>query len=312
MKIVFLDASTVDRDDIDFSVLDALGEVTLHPTSTPDEALERVDRAEVVITNKVKVTADLLAAAPNIRLVVAAATGLNHIDQAACESRGVKVMNVAGYSTESVAQHVFAMLLELATRVAAYNSEVRVKWPTSPIFTRLDYPLFELAGKTLGIVGLGSIGLAVARIGEAFGMKVIAYQRDGSEPGHHIKRLPEKEFFKTADMVTLHCPLNEETYHFIDSKKLALMQPSSILINTGRGELVDEEALAEALRSKRLAAAGLDVLNIEPPPANHPLIKECFPNLIVTPHTAWSTIEARRRLVDGIVENVQTFKTSSR
>ncbi len=307
MNIVFLDASTLDRGDIDFAVLESEGPLTLHPTSTPEEAADRCTGARIVITNKVPVGTDLLRAAPDLKLVVSAATGVNQIDLDACREAGVAVANVAGYSTASVAQHVFALILELASRVGTINHTVRTDWPASPIFTRLDHPLFELAGRTLGIVGLGSIGRAVARIGDALGMKVVALAREGASDSD-IPRLGAGDFFSCSDVVSLHCPLTPGTERLIDSSTLAAMKPGALLINTGRGPLIDEAALAEALRSGRLGGAGLDVLSVEPPPADHPLLAADIPNLVITPHTAWSTREARVRLLDGIVEDIRAFK----
>ncbi len=307
MKIVFLDTATVDRGDIDFAELAELGDFTGHPTTSPDEVADRVADATVIITNKVVITPVVLEAAQGLKLVLAAATGVNHIDLEACERRAIGVANVAGYSTDSVAQHVFAVILELVTRVSSYASRVREDWPASPTFTRLDHPLTELAGKTLGIVGLGAIGNAVARVAGAFGMEVVALARDGASRSADIRRLPEAEFFAAADVVSLHCPLTKETRGLIDRRRLGLMKPGALLINTGRGPLLDEEAVAEALREGHLGGAGLDVLSVEPPPADHPLLADDLPNLIVTPHTAWSTIEARRRLVAGLAENLRSF-----
>lgn len=308
MNIVFLDSSTLDRGDIDFAELEAEGQLVPHPISSATEAVTRSAEAGIIITNKVPVGAGLLAAAPGLKLVVSAATGVNQIDLDACRDAGVAVANVAGYSTESVAQHTFALILELATRVGTINATVRDDWPSSPVFTRLDHPLFELAGRTLGIVGLGSIGRAVARIGSALGMKVIALARNGAADGE-IPRLPDKEFFATADVVTLHCPLTPETEAMINAERLSRMKPGALLINTGRGPLIDEAAVAGALRSGQLGGAGLDVLSVEPPPGDHRLLATDIPNLIITPHTAWSTREARRRLLQGIIDNIRAFKS---
>lgn len=308
MNTVFLDTATLDRGDVDFSALEAEGPLTLHGTTRPEEALERCRGMEIVITNKVPIRAELLEAHPGIRLVVAAATGVNHIDLDACRERGVAVANVAGYSTESVAQHVFALLLELVTRAGTINATVRHDWPASPIFTRLDHPLYELHGRTLGIVGLGDIGRSVARIGSAFGMKIVAFARDGASQSE-IPRLADEAFFSSADVITLHCPLTAATERLINAERLARMKPHALLINTGRGPLIDEPALAAALRDGSIGGAGLDVLSVEPPPADHPLLAADIPNLVLTPHTAWSPREARIRLLDGIVEDIRAFKS---
>lgn len=308
MKLIFLDASTLDRGDIDFGPLEKEGSLTLYPTTAPDQTVERVEDAEVIISNKAPVTAEVLDAAPKLKLVVSAATGVNQIDLDACRSRQIGVANVAGYSTESVAQHTFSLILELATRTTTYASKIQQDWPASPIFTRLDHPIFELSGKTIGIVGLGTIGRAVARIAEAFGMKVIAYARDGSPSDGVIPRIAEAAFFPQADVISLHCPLTPETENFINATRIAAMKPGAMLINTSRGPLVEEAPLVEALRSGHLGGAGLDVLAVEPPPADHPLLAEGIPNLLITPHTAWSTLEARIRLVEGITANIRAFK----
>lgn len=307
MTIVFLDSSTLDRGDIDFAELEAEGQLLVHPISSAADAVTRSAEAEIIITNKVPVGSELLGAAPNLKLVVSAATGVNQIDLGACRDAGVAVANVAGYSTESVAQHTFALILELATRVGTINATVRADWPASPIFTRLDHPLFELSGRTLGIAGLGSIGRAVARIGTALGMKPIALARNGASDGD-IPRLPADQFFAKADVVSLHCPLTPETEAMINVDTLSRMKPGALLINTGRGPLIDELAVADALHSGQLGGAGLDVLSVEPPADDHPLLAADIPNLIITPHTAWSTREARHRLLQGIVDNIRAFK----
>jgi len=311
MKLVFLDSSTLDRGDIDLTALEREGQLTLHPLTLPRDAAARCAGADIVISNKVPVGAEAIAAAPELKLVVSAATGVNQIDLDACREAGIAVANVAGYSTESVAQHTFALILELATRVGAYSGRIREDWPASPIFTRLDHPLFELHGRTLGIVGLGTIGRAVARIARAFGMEVIALSREGAIEGE-IPRLPADEFFSRADVVSLHCPLTAETESLIDASRLDSMKPGALLVNTGRGPLVDEPALAEALRSGQLGGAGLDVLSVEPPPADHPLLAGDIPNLVITPHTAWSTREARIRLLEGIVADIRSFREGGR
>jgi len=308
MKIVFLDASTVDRGDIDFSALEAEGELVRHATTKPQQAAARCADADIILSNKVPVGDEVLDAAPNLKLVVSTATGVNQIDLEACRACGVAVANVAGYSTPSVAQHVFALLLELATRAARYAARIAEDWPASPIFTRLDHPLVELAGKTLGIVGLGDIGSAVARIGAGFDMRVVALAREGSTSREgSIPRLPEAEFLPACDVVTLHCPLTAETERFIDARRLAAMKPGAFLINTGRGQLVDEAALIDALRSGQLGGAGLDVLSVEPPPPDHPLFGPHIPNLLITPHSAWSTRESRTRLMTAVVENIRSI-----
>ncbi len=307
MRITFLDASTLHRDDLDFSPFEQHGSLTFHDTSTPSQILEHAKDAEVVVTNKVLFEAKTISQLPQLKLILVAATGYNHIDLAAARERNIPVCNVAGYSTSAVAQHVFGLLLNLCSSIHRYSEEIQ-SWPQSPIFTRLNHPVSELAGKVMGIVGLGETGSAVARIAEAFGMTVQALQREGASPSTR-QRVPREEFFASSDFISLHAPLTEETKHLINSETLALMKSSAILINTGRGALIDETALAEALRSGQLAGAGLDVLSIEPPESNNPLLANDLQaqNLLITPHTAWTSQEARQRLLDGLLTNLEAW-----
>jgi len=307
MNLVFLDASTITRQDLDLSPLGDFGPLTLHDLTSPDQVSSRIAGATVVITNKVPITDATLAVNPGVKLVVSAATGVNQIDLDACKARGVMVCNVAGYSTDSVAQHTFALLLNLVTAVDRYAATCSKDWPASPFFSRLDHPITELAGRTLGIVGLGTIGRAVARIATAFGMKVVAYAREQAAPDADIPRLAGSDFFKTCDVISLHCPLTPQTQHFINRETIALMKPTALLLNTGRGPLIDEAALADALRARKIGGAGLDVLSVEPPTADHVLLANDLPNLLVTPHTAWSSQEARQRLLDGIIADISGF-----
>lgn len=306
-QLVFLDLATTDRGDLDFSELEKLGSLVTYPTTAPHEIAERIKDAEIVLSNKVVLGAAEMDSAANLKLIQVVATGINNIDLDAAKERELAVCNVSGYSTEAVAQHVFASLLNLTSNVHRFAAEPE-KWAQSPVFTRLDFPVGELSGKTLGIVGLGSIGKAVARIAEAFGMEVIAYGREGSSDSGAIPRLSPEAFFAASDVITLHCPLTEETRHLIKGETLNMMKPEAILINTGRGDLVHEESLVEALKNGTIAAAAIDVLTPEPPPADHPFLTAGLTNLFITPHTAWSAKEARQRLLDGIVENIKAFR----
>lgn len=307
-RIVFLDRSTLDAGDIDFAALEALGEVTYHATTVPAELRGRLAGAEIVLTNKVVIDDGAMAAAPGLRLIQVVATGTNNVDLESARRRGIAVCNVSGYSTPSVAQHTFALLLNLATNVHRLAAEPR-RWAESPIFTRLDHPIAELAGRTLGIAGLGEIGRAVARLGEAFGMRVVGLGRPGAPPAADgWERLPRARFFAECDAISLHCPLTEETRHLVSAQTLGWMKPTAFLINTGRGPLIDEAALLDALKAGRIAGAGLDVLSVEPPAADHPLLDPGLPNLIVTPHTAWASGESRRRLLERVVENLKAFR----
>ncbi|MDF1739367.1 MAG: D-2-hydroxyacid dehydrogenase [Verrucomicrobiales bacterium] len=306
-KIVFLDLATTNRGDLDFSELEKLGTLVTYPMTAPDEVAERIKDADIVLSNKVVLNAEAMSSAANLKLIQVVATGVNNIDLEAAKERELAVCNVAGYSTEAVAQHVFASLLNLASNVHRFAAEPE-KWAESPIFTRLDYPVAELSGKTLGIVGFGSIGKAVARIGKAFGMEVIAYGREGSSNSGEVPRLSPEAFFAASEVVTLHCPLTEDTKELINAKTLNLMKPNAILINTGRGDLIDEAALVDALKNGTIAAAAIDVLTPEPPPADHPFLTAGLDNLFITPHTAWSAKEARQRLLNGVVENIKAFR----
>ncbi len=306
-RIVFLDSSTVDAGDVSFEPLAVLGELVLHPVTPPDLVRDRCQGADIVLTNKTAVDRDILSACPTVKLVAVTATGTNNVDLAAARDLGVRVTNVRGYSTESVAQHTLCLLLNLATNMHRLAREPEA-WARSPHFTRLDYPMEELAGRTLGIVGLGTIGSRVADLGRALGMRIIALGREGQPASSgDIHRLPAAEFFPAADAVTLHCPLTPQTERLISADVLRSMKPAAFVINTGRGPLVDEDALLAALRDGTIAGAGLDVLSVEPPRPDHPLLAANLPNLIVTPHTAWATTESRRRLLDGVARNLAAF-----
>ena len=311
-KIVFLDAQTISNgpQDLDLAMLDELGDVTLHQLTKPGEALERMRGAEVVITNKVVLDAATLAAAAEagLRLVALTATGTNNVDLPAAKAAGVQVRNVAGYSTNGVAQHNLALLLTLAGQLHRYLPE-RAAWPASPMFTRLDYPTWEAAGKTVGLLGTGAIGTEFGRLAAALRMKVLAWDRtgQGGATPEGWPRLPLEELLPQCDVISLHCQLSEQTTKIINPTTLAQLKKGAILLNTGRGPLIDEPALAEALRSGHLGGAGLDVLSTEPPPAGHPLLAIDIPNLIITPHTAWIAWESRHRCLRGVMENIRAW-----
>ncbi len=304
-KIVFLDRDTSDIGDIDFSGLEAIGDVVYFKQTATGEVGARIADAQIVLTNKVFIGASEMGFAPNLKVIQVTATGVNNVDLTAAKERGIKVFNVSGYSTPGVAQHVFAMLLNLVTHVNRYGNSPE-KWAESPIFTRLDYPVSELMGKTLGIVGYGDIGRSVAAIGRAFGMEIVALGRPGSADG--VTRLAANDFFAKCDVITLHCPLTGENKELINQVTLSQMKSSAILINTGRGGLVNEADLVAALKSGAIAAAGLDVISVEPPGKDHPIITANLPNLLITPHTAWSSVESRQRLFDGVVKNLRALE----
>jgi glycerate dehydrogenase len=310
MKIVFLDACTVSREnDVDLSGLMALGNWTSHEITAPSDTADRIAEADVVISNKVILDAASIAAAPKLRLIAVAATGTNNVDFEAAKARGIQVCNVSGYSTHSVAQHVLALVLNLATNIHRTVAKPEA-WPQSPIFTRLDYPIQQLADLTLGLVGVGNIGSRVGEIAEAFGMKVQCYARPQSKATAHPEwpRVAANAFFASSDVVSLHCPLTEGTRALINAETLGKMKPGAFLINTGRGELIDETVLLESLLSGHLGGAGLDVLSKEPPRDDHPLITADLPNLLITPHSAWSSRTSRQTLIHGVEANIRAFQ----
>ncbi len=304
MKAVFLDYQSLDRDDLDLAALHASLELTCHDHTQPDQVTARCQGMEVVIANKTPITADTLAACPDLRLIQVAATGTNNVDLAAASRHGVTVCNVQGYATPSVVQHVFALILQLTTHLPAYTAAARSRWHDSQHFCLLDYPIRELAGQKMGIIGYGELGHAVGRMAECFGMELLIAQSP-----HHRQagRLPLADIISEADVLTLHCPLTERTRGLIGETELKAMKNSALLINAARGGIVDEGALLTALRQNWIAGAALDVLTQEPPPVDHPLLNYEGDNLIVTPHIAWASQESRQRLVDQMVENVRAF-----
>ncbi len=311
MKIVVLDGETLSRDDLTWDQWNALGDVRVYPRTRPEELLARAADAHMVLTNKVVIDAQAMAAMPHLRYIGVLATGYNVVDIEAAASRGITVTNVPAYSTMSVAQMVFAHILNFTNRVAKHTRAVIKKrqWEQCPDFCFTLGSLQELDGKTLGIVGLGNTGMAVARIGQAFGMDVVAYTSKENPVGI-CKAASLDELFAQSDFLTLHCPLTPQTRHMVDERRLALMKPTAYLVNTARGPLVDEMALAFALKTGRLAGAGIDVLEEEPPRHGSPLI-EMGHHVSITPHIAWATREARERLMAVSLSNVSAFLSGS-
>lgn len=308
MQGVFLDRDTLHPADIDFSPLEkVLPQWIYHgASSSTSEIIHRLRHATVAVTNKVALTAPILKQAPQLQLVCIAATGTNNVDLEAARRLGIAVSNIRGYCTPSVAEHAFALILALTRQLPAITSAVAAgAWQQSPYFTVLDAPCRELSGKTLGIIGYGELGQATARIAEAFGMKVLIAQRPGasSKPG----RIPLKDLLPQVDIFSIHCPLTPETAGLIGREELALMRPDALLINTARGGIVDEQALADALRAGRLGGAGIDVLSEEPPKHGNPLLAADIPRLILTPHVAWASREARQRVILQVTENISNF-----
>lgn len=305
-RIVILDALTTDQGDAAiWHPLAALGQVDRHDRTGADEVIERIGDARIVLTNKVPIDRGIVAACPKLAYVGVLATGYNIIDCAACRDRGIAVSNVPAYSTDSVAQLVFAQVLAVVNRVAIHNQRVHDgDWQRSPDFCFIDGTLQELAGKTLLVIGTGAIGSAVARIGKAFGMEVLS----GRVPGRPSRpdRMDLDEALPLADVISLHCPLTEATHHLVDGAFLNRCKSTAILVNTGRGPLIDDVALTFALDNGLLAHACCDVLTAEPPPADHPLIGH--PRVTITPHIGWATTEARQRLVRGATGNLEAFQ----
>ena len=305
MKIVILDGYTANPGDLSWKELETLGELVVYDRTSADETVARAADAEIVLTNKVLITKDVMAQLPQLKYVGVLATGYNVVDIEAAHQRGIIVTNVPAYSTESVAQMVFAHLLTVTNRVEHYAAQNRAdRWTNSADFSYSDTLLTELAGKTFGIVGLGNIGKRVAQIAQAFGMNVIALTSKTTLPDG-IKKVELPELLAQSDVLSLHCPLTPNTHHLINADTLKQMKPTAILINTGRGPLIDDQAVADALKDKRLYAFCADVLTEEPPKFDNPLLG--LPNAYTTPHIAWATVEARARLVQVAIDNVKAF-----
>ena len=309
MKIVVLDGYAANPGDLSWDGMKALGECVIYERTAPEQVLERAAGAEVILTNKVVITAEHIAALPDLKYIGVLATGYNIVDVEAARNRGIVVTNIPAYSTDSVAQMVFAHILNLCLQVQHYTEEVRNgRWTSSPDFCFWDTPLMELSGKKLGIVGLGHTGSATARIAIGFGMQVCAYtSKSHFQLIPEIKKMELDELFRECDIVSLHCPLNEQTRGMVNAARLKTMKPTAILINTGRGPLVDEQDLADALNNGTIYAAGVDVLSQEPPRADNPLLhaRNCF----ITPHISWASGEARQRLMQIAVDNLNGYIT---
>lgn len=309
-KIVLLDAATYG--DVSLQIFSDRWDCTIHQVTSPAEVGQRLRGQSVAVTNKVVIDRTVVSspAAQELKLIAVAATGTDIIDREAAKEIGVTVCSVPGYATQSVAQFTLALVLELATRAGRYGGAVRSDaWQQSPVFTLLDFPSIELKGKKLGIIGYGNIGRAVAEMARGFGLEVLIAARPGSTEPIRSDRLPLTELFRQADVITLHCPLTPQTKNLINAETLSLMKPTALLVNTARGALIDETALIQALSQNRLAAAALDVISREPPPADHPIIQAAkeLDNLLVTPHTAWSAREARQRLLKEVANNISAF-----
>ena len=306
MKIVILDAKTLG--DVDFSIFERFGEVALYSTTSPEETIERIKDADIVVTNKVVIGKEEMDAAKNLKLICVAATGMNNIDLEYAKQKGIVVKNVAGYSTESVVQHTFAMAFYLIEQLRYYDEFVKSgEWSRSGLFTSIDRPFFEIFGKRWGIIGMGAIGKRVAEVATAFGCDVVYHSTSGRNLDQPYKHLSLDALLCTSDIVSIHAPLSDKTRDLIAAPQLARLEPKSVLLNLGRGGIVNEKDLAKALDQKEIYA-GLDVTEREPIPADSPLLQiKHKERLLITPHIAWTSIEARERLVAGIIKNIEEF-----
>ena len=302
MKIVVLDGYTENPGDLSWEGLEELGELTVYDLTAPHQTLDRIGDAQAVYTNKTVLSREILEKAPNLKFIGVLATGFNVVDIAAAKELNIPVCNIPTYGTAAVAQFVFALLLEICHHVAHHNGEVQKgRWTNGPHFCFWDYPLIELAGKTMGIIGYGRIGRAAADIAKAFGMEVLAHDAYYKGP----ETVPMDMLLKNSDVISLHCPLTEETKNIINRDTIAQMKDGVILINTSRGPLINEADLREALLSKKVYAAGVDVVSSEPIQGDNPLLG--LDNCLITPHIAWAPKESRQRLMDVAVENLRAF-----
>lgn len=308
MKAVFLDYQSLDKQDLDFSGLEAqFDELTLYPATTAAEVAQRIQGADVIISNKVHINAEHMQLNPQLKLILISATGTNNVDLVQAQQQGIVVCNCQAYGTAAVAQHTLMLMLNLATSFRQYDRAVQQgDWQKADQFCLLDFPIIELAGKTLGIVGYGELGQAVAHLAKAFGMKIMI----GALPNRPMaaERVAFSEMLAQVDFLSLHCPLTEETRDLLNHESLAQMKASAFVINCARGGVVNESALAEALKLGTIAGAATDVLTVEPPKQGNVLLDPSIPNLIITPHSAWGSVDARQRIVQQLVENVEAFK----
>ena len=309
--IVALDGYAANPGDLSWDEMKTLGECTVYDRTSPSELLERAKEADILLTNKVVITGEHMAALPQLKYIGVMATGYNIVDTTAAKERGIIVTNIPAYSTDSVAQMVFAHLLNIAQQVQHHSEEVhKGRWTNSPDFCFWDTPLIELAGKKIGLVGLGNTGMRTARIAISFGMEVHAFtSKSHFQLPPEIKKMELDELFAECDILSLHCPLTEQTREMVNARRLSLMKPNAILINTGRGPLINEQDLADALNSGRIYAAGVDVLSQEPPRVDNPLLtaRNCY----ITPHIAWASTAARQRLMQIALDNLKAYQVGN-
>ncbi|MBK1810111.1 D-2-hydroxyacid dehydrogenase [Clostridium sp. YIM B02505] len=308
MKLVILDAKTL-GDDIDLSILHSFGDLTIYETTNPEQVVDRIRNAEIIITNKILLNETNLAKCPNLKLICLTATGTNNVDLSYTNSNNIAVTNVAGYSTNSVVQHTFASLLYLLESLKYYDNYVKTgEYSRSELFTHINKSFWELKGKTFGIIGLGEIGRGVATVASAFGCKVIYYSTSGKNSNSSYKRVDLSELLSKSDVVSVHCPLNELTKNLIDYKELTQMKKTAILLNMGRGGIINESALAKALDENLILGASLDVISKEPIDKSNPLLSVANSDkLFITPHIAWASIEARQNLILEVYKNIEAY-----
>ena len=306
MKGVILDKNSFDRNDIVLTGLE-IPEVdwTSFPATRADQTLERVGNHQIVITNKVVLNRELLSHCPNLKLILIAATGTDNVALDACREQGIVICNVRHYATPAVAQHTMALILNLLTSQIQYHHDVRQgNWSKSDVFCLLDHPIIETSNKILGIIGYGTLGRKVAKIAEAMDMQILLCQRPGTDGTPEPGRVSFDELLERSDIVSLHCPLTTDTHHLFADHAFRKMKKTAILVNTARGAIIDSAALINALENGEIAGAGIDVLDLEPPPPDHPLLQCRLPDLLITPHNAWGSRESRQRLVDALSENL--------
>lgn len=306
-KIVILDGYTSNPGDLHWDTIEALGELTVYSRTADEELIERAMTADILVVNKRELDKEALAQLPNLKCICTLATGYNNIDIGHAREKNIPVCNAVGYSSTSVAQHVFSLLLELTSHVGRHSIEVDAgAWAKAIDWCFWTYPLMEVSGKKMGIYGYGKIGREVGKIARAFGMEVLISSRGAEKDVHKdVRYVSLEELFCESDVLTLHAPLTSDNHHFVNNDTLKLMKKSAFLINTGRGGLVNETDLKEALLNKQIAGAGLDVLSKEPPREGHPLIN--VPNCIITPHIAWASKESRMRLIQQVADNIEAF-----
>ena len=307
MNLVLLDAKTL-GDDLDITVLESFGTLTVYQTTSPEETLERIQTADIIITNKVVITADMMEATPALKLICIAATGMNNVDLDAAKSKGIEVKNVAGYSTQSVVQHTFAMTLYLLEKMAYYDRAVKDgSWSSSGLFTDVSHPFYEISGKKWGIIGLGEIGRGVAKIATAFGAEVSYYSTSGKNDNAEYKQETLSNILEQSDVISVHAPLNAATQDLIAHSELLMMKDGATLLNLGRGGIVSEDALSYIIDANPIDV-GLDVLAKEPMQKDHPLMKiKAQERLYITPHIAWTSVEARAKLLESVIDNIRQY-----